>query len=99
MTQKHTPAPWHEAEDQAHGTRRIYAPDGYMVADAGRIFRRSSSEMGANARLIAAAPELLEALISARHEIWELTHHCTSDEKFKEQYGFIDLAIAKAKGE
>lgn len=57
---KHTPGPWHHTT-MLHGVQGIYGPDRYMVADAGNT-RRSVAEQVANARLIAAAPELLEAL-------------------------------------
>jgi hypothetical protein len=61
---KHTPGPWHFSDDlgQQHGCRLIHAKDGRLVADAGRIHYRTDAEMDANARLIATAPDLLEAL-------------------------------------
>lgn len=57
---KSTKGPWHYNEDLSqHGTRLIYGYDRYLVADAGRIHRRTEEEMTANAQLIAAAPDLL----------------------------------------
>ena len=50
MTQKHTPGPW----SALRYAGEISGPDGEMIAP--RVFG------SANARLIAAAPELLEAL-------------------------------------
>src|SRR5690606_17105998 len=67
MNGQYTPGPWHTSDNGEHlGYRLIYAPDGYLVADAGRIQRRTDAEQDANARLIAAAPELVEALRDAR---------------------------------
>lgn len=68
--QQHTPGPWHFNEDLSHHlTRLVYAADGHLVADAGRIHKRSIEEMTANARLIAVAPELLQALEHATQEL------------------------------
>ncbi len=66
MTAQHTPAPWYAlAEgitDAAIGYRAIIDADGYTVCNP--------SPMGeANARLIAAAPDLLEVLRDVR-EAW-----------------------------
>ena len=53
MSTAHTPGPW-----ITNGYRYIYGPDYYILCDVGPIDIVSS----ANARLIAAAPELLAAL-------------------------------------
>lgn len=99
---KHTPGPWTREEgqrfrhDQSAG---IKAADGLFVAtalDKNRI--DLDAEVEANARLIAAAPELLDALKSALLElerinknIYVLVDHFVIEE--------IRGAIAKAKGE
>lgn len=54
----------------------------------------------ANARLIAAAPDLLEALIAARNIVEKWCHtQGDSQTLFDEYLAPIDTAIAKAKGE
>lgn len=62
---KHTPGPWVVeglVESNGVGAFRIVSPDNtHAVADVYEIEGRE-----ANARLIAAAPEMLEALINAR---------------------------------
>ena len=65
MNEKHTRGPWHFTDHMSHDKRLIYGPDGCLVADAGRIPRRSSEEMTANALLIAAAPDMLAACSQA----------------------------------
>lgn len=70
MTTKHTPGPW-----RTDGS--IEAEDLDIVSDEGRIAMMDVSRqtgwskpvMNANARLIAAAPELLEALSNILHEV------------------------------
>ena len=67
----HTPGPWEAKAPVEHGAH-VYGPHGVTVAWCGTnsTFKRagyysiSMEESGANARLIAAAPELLEALIA-----------------------------------
>jgi len=56
MSPKHTPGPWHTG---GQDDRIIYAADGFAVADATVFHGRPETH---NARLIAAAPELLDAL-------------------------------------
>ena len=56
----HTPGPWKVGYKNESG-RYIEAPDGYVAVV--HYWSRSDEEMEANARLIAAAPDLLEALI------------------------------------
>jgi hypothetical protein len=68
---KHTPGPWaHHPEDNiitAAGAGRIT-----LIEFQARSLYVSIEERDANARLIAAAPDLLEALRSARLELWRL---------------------------
>ena len=59
MKLSHTPGPWHTGS-----TIRtvIFAPDGYAIADAKTFHNMRQADTKANARLIAAAPDLLQAL-------------------------------------
>jgi hypothetical protein len=57
---KHTPAPWN------YDGRIVTASDGDILFNVGR----TNEEYQANAKLIAAAPELLEALV-AMVEVFE----------------------------
>ena len=106
---KHTPGPWHvnhagsakKGEPFKIDEFYVYAPntqdDTAICADVIDPVTQEPNE--ANARLIAAAPELLEALVMAREA---LASFCTAfkvpafstSEKFKK----IDAAIAKATG-
>ena len=64
MTKQHTPGPWtYEAEETGFA--------GAIVAKTGWICDFDTDPSLANARLIAAAPDLLEALKVARHMIVE----------------------------
>jgi hypothetical protein len=97
----HTPGPWRVEQD----TTLIWGncnPDdstsygmGYPVADCQqpRPWRRESptdDEIAANARLIAAAPELLAALI-------DVAENYTNDNP--QMWGRVHAAIAKAQAE
>ena len=107
MNTKHTPGPWIEAAHSTHDIRICAGPpnDRYSVAVVeGRIFRGSpdpklaTSEGLANARLIAAAPDLLAACQAALRLYGsdaEGANGCASPEELA-----IDLraAIAKAGG-
>jgi hypothetical protein len=61
MNTQHTPGPWHIGESNPW---LVYAPDGYAVADT-RTYHGRHADTKADARLIAASPELLAALIEA----------------------------------
>jgi len=66
--QHHTPGPWHiggNGSASAHGVTRVWATDRAavcIIATRQQMGANTSPEMDANARLIAAAPDLLEAL-------------------------------------
>ncbi|MFU5563164.1 hypothetical protein ACM7V5_19615 [Pseudomonas aeruginosa] len=74
---KHTPGPWHVGGPNKctiydkHGQRLANSFEGVMAT------QRTDSECEANARLIVAAPELLEALVAlveceqTTPELWE----------------------------
>lgn len=61
MQTKHTPGPWHIGVRTFHAGRDVYGPKGEPVAVADDAIT-ATPEAEANARLIAAAPELLAAL-------------------------------------
>jgi hypothetical protein len=81
-THTHTESPWHLGK--RGGNPAIYGKDGTEVAE---ILHGLTPEWRDNARLIAAAPELLEALQS-------LTHPMASDEDLQNALA----VIAKAEG-
>ena len=63
MNTKHTPGPWHVDRDAFERAARLRGGDNMRLILRWDAFaRRGSIEAEANARLIAAAPDLLEAL-------------------------------------
>jgi hypothetical protein len=103
---KHTFGPW-EIDTNGHypTIRKNFRADhhmtvcgpihGYMYADD-----EAENQM-ANARLIAAAPDLLAALEKADRILLEANPHCSADYLFSQiqmAFGVIRPAIAKATG-
>lgn len=91
---KHTPGPWHVGCGRA--SHIVYAADGYAVADA-KTFHLKHESADANARLIAAAPDMLAALELAKSIVERLWPFEFDYEREAEKA--INDAIAKAKGE
>jgi hypothetical protein len=99
--QNHTPAPW--AVDintnHAHEAETIRGADNVRIAATYKIHEHRADRMGAyyetraNARLIAAAPELLEALKVAESE---LRYHAAT--RNSEALNIVRAAINKATG-
>ena len=98
-TTKHTPGPW-EWGDLPGGrfTNELVVrpagefPHGEWIADVGS---RYDDERRANAALIAAAPDLLAALLDAKAAL----EYAGMDEHTMEAYDRICAAINKATGE
>lgn len=92
---KHTPGPWHvttETDGRSRGYIRAGEPlDGAKMPPAvARVCARTLSENEANARLIAAAPELLEAL---RHFAALLAEHHDDLPDDRPIFGINDAVI------
>lgn len=85
MKAKHTPGPWEKFEDK-NGVVRVGGAE-HSVASINNPFLDNE----ANARLIATAPELLEALKEASNQL-------TSDGHCPALIASIDAVIAKATG-
>jgi hypothetical protein len=82
-----TPGPWkHETHDE-EGFFRFYD----IVTESGRILGTIDDDD--DARLIAAAPELLEACEAIRQ--WDMLDGCSDGAYWKEE---LDKAIKKARG-
>lgn len=97
---KHTPGPW-KLGKKTNSINEIQTESGWSIAN---VKRRSSGPRGlpeqldrdeANARLISAAPELLEALLRARHRLNKLEEIGAKSESTLE---LVERAIAKATG-
>jgi hypothetical protein len=91
---KHTPGPWEWCETKTG----LYGPD-YPIIDTDRDWGMflHPTNLEANARLISAAPELLEALEESRDFIVD---HCEDMSRIYSKWELIDKiksAIAKAK--
>lgn len=94
---KHTPGPWRQHKSQGKLYASVRGPCNELVADCGS---RSDLLAQANARLIAAAPELLETLISLRFTVKTavesgLVKFDVNDNPLTQ----LEAAIATAKGE
>ena len=90
--EKYTPGPWRLNTDGC-GDLFVSGAGSEYICEIGPYC--SGADM-ADARLIAAAPELLEALMAARSELEAYEEDATG-----ERYNnlMINAAIAKAKGE
>ncbi|KSD80016.1 hypothetical protein [Pseudomonas aeruginosa] len=94
---KHTPGPWHVGGPNKctiydkHGQRLANSFEGVMAT------QRTDSECEANARLIAAAPDLLEALIAMEREKSDyMTRNNLGDPAIETTNKLARAAIAKA---
>ena len=91
----HTPGPWQNGTDDLEGVVSLGArDDGNVVClPPSDMMELSLSRWDANARLIASAPDLLEALISTRDSLQAM-----ADEGIIAQGSWptIDAAIRKA---
>lgn len=90
----HTPGPWKEVSD---GESNFYGfiADGTWLLRAQQNGELSTSEQSANARLIAAAPEMLEALIACDEAMEYMSEYCIPIDLPEK----IKAAIKKASGE
>lgn len=116
MKTSHTPGPWHLSgyryvrDNAAPAARRARLCDpysdlceGYIISDENAaICDIKSHRRGADARLIAAAPDLLAALDGLFDEVWALVDDGTLDADFVNEHKAIvsaRAALVKARGE
>ena len=90
---KHTPGPW--TYEQISNNAYVIDENGSAVM----LYRNPDDEMKANARLIAAAPELLEALEGMLAIDQENHQRGHDDDDVCKEVQTARAAIAKAKGE
>ncbi len=88
----HTPGPWHIGN--IVGGRFVFAADGYAVADATVYHRNHDDQHLANARLIALAPEMLEALYQYRSDM----RYPPEADSRERRIELIEALIARATG-
>ena len=96
---KHTPGPWRTIASTNKTMRTVVGPDfpgqGYIAnVNLCRTNNAQDVDGEANARLIAAAPELLEALKAVQK--WSWSQHWTIREC--NEMKVIDAALAQAEG-
>lgn len=94
---KHTEGPWHIGVRQPASDKFIYGPKGEEVADCDRLTNFPDENLG-NARLIAAAPELLEACKYALECLEELQSEIDPESSGYGRWKQLKEAIAKAEG-
>lgn len=93
MEGKHTPGPWKLDNEPSFHRNRVWTEDMRPIVNLcsmGMSPADIDPEAQANARLIAAAPDLLEAL----HRVWD----DIDDETMPATVEIIRAAIAKAEG-
>ena len=93
MSAKHTPGPWAILPNTPHFVRAMHPTEGMQPIATVYHF---NGELAANARLIASAPELLEALEAVLPDLehYVATHGPGPDKRL----AIARAAIAKAKG-
>jgi hypothetical protein len=104
VKQKHTPGPWQLEADWMRNSHALFTADGGWVCEI--VTPVSTETYGrehslANARLIASAPDLLEALqaLDSTMERVDRSHLTFTDRKLIDgMYAQILRAIAKATG-
>jgi len=109
-TRKHTPGPW-TVDDRIGKKATVVGPGtrrrkGIEIAYAGETYTGSRHDIGqeeaeANARLIAAAPSLLEELKEARQYVGKVAADHDGEDlamMARRRLERMDAAIAKAEG-
>jgi hypothetical protein len=92
MSTKHTPGPWHTGRNTVVRNTIVYDQSGNAICDCKTFHgKHRESEGSANATLIAAAPQLLEAL-KLCHE--QLSLYVADDKQSPED----NEALTKAMG-
>lgn len=97
---KFTPGPWNCKGAHPEGCAVYVDPgDDPGFGDVAVIYRvlRSDEQVQADARLIAAAPDMYAALGAARDTLAELPDE--DDERDRDLLALIDAALAKAVGQ
>ena len=84
---KHTPGPWKTSHGRRGAASQVHSALGSVICGIIYATSKEGGDMKANARLIAAAPDLLEALDKIERE--------TIDKKIQE---IARKAIQKAEG-
>ena len=95
---KHTLSPWHVL-DHPNKEFFVYGPDGNLVANCDGWINHTLADKQANARLIAAAPELLEACKEAKLILCQYIdafEHKSDKNRFQEKINLLYEAIKKA---
>jgi hypothetical protein len=93
---KHTPGPWAIAPDPEHLTAApLVISESRNIAKVLYYGGSEDNQVNANAYLIAAAPEMLEAL---ENTFWLLDHR-PDHEDIRRQQEYLKIVITKAKGE
>jgi hypothetical protein len=95
QTAQHTPAPWTLDTPEPDGEIIVMDEQGVSIATCWKQPLDPSEWVEANAQLIAAAPELLDALESTLHCVEYYHEHEGASETLTE----CRRAIAKARGE
>ena len=92
---KHAPGPWAVVDLGYDSGRQVYVADntGTTVCDCD--WSHTDDECEANARLIAAAPEMYEALKEAEAELYQVP---PADNEQLRTLEIVRAAIAKAEG-
>lgn len=102
-TKKHTPGPWKVSPllsaSENHRGFHIISPDGWRLAQV-QPYDEDGVQGGANAQLIAAAPELLEALEAALAWYMDTPEFIHGDDSMPmDTFNEAHDAIAKARGQ
>ena len=95
---KHTPGPWEAKRETDYVPAQVWA-EGRQVAE---VYGESREVRAANARLIAAAPELLKALLDLMAEFWaeyEYPDRAPEQSPTVKEIRKAEHVIGKAKGE
>jgi len=98
MSNKHTPGPW-SAEPDFQGRYIVYGNDARVVGNVlptSDGWRREDGEVTANARLIAAAPDLLAALSLTLEALESLRSDGVTSSEDDDAAHAAGLAIARA---
>lgn len=90
----HTPAPWSFDSTRDYSPKRVIRHNGLVVCVL--LDSKADDEAEADARLIAAAPDLLAACKAASHFLSVAGSVCPSPQE-REVLDMLDEAIAKAE--